>query len=98
MFSPSVSIPPLRPGWRRLQREGVEGVVVNDAHGLLMRSSGAVPKHTGAVTELMRCAQQLDRGDQDTPVITIETDRRRVVITAGECGSTIAVFTADSHE
>ena len=71
---------------------------MNDAHGLLVRSSGAVPKHTGAVTELMRCAQQLDREDQDTPVITIETDHRRVIITAGEGGSTIAVFTADGRE
>lgn len=65
---------------------------MNDGQGLLLHSSGEVPAETSAVTEMFRNAQKLDPTGS-TPTITIETDVRRVVITAGECGGSIAVFT-----
>lgn len=65
---------------------------MNDGHGLLLHSSGDVPAQTSAVTEMFRNAQKLDPSGS-APVVTIETDNRRVVISAGECGGSIAVFT-----
>jgi hypothetical protein len=81
-------------GWCRLKQDNVKGIVINDRQGLPLKVSGDVPKHTGAVTELFRNAQQLEPSATDSPVITIETELRRVVITGAEGGGAVAVFSA----
>ncbi|KAG8462973.1 hypothetical protein KFE25_001746 [Diacronema lutheri] len=75
-----------------LAQRGVKGVVVTDGQGLLVHSSGDVPAQPGVVTELMRNARLLDPSGL-APVVTIDTDNRRVVLTVGEGGGSIAVFT-----
>lgn len=64
-------------------REGVGGILCNDASGLCLSSTGAIDSsHSGIYTNLVRLAAQLQHGEAtDTaPLITIETDQAAILV------------------
>lgn len=79
------------------QRTDVSGVIVADAQGMLLRTEGTVPANTAAVTEIMRRAEQLDVDSGERPTICIEGEHRRILISSGEAGATIAVVMATAQ-
>ncbi|CAK4076997.1 unnamed protein product [Aphanomyces euteiches] len=77
-------------------QDGVTGVVWNDAQGLLLGSQGdfqGVRSGFGALNVLISRAQALGP-DDSTPILRLETTKRRVVVQKQSDGTVLAVSTS----
>ena len=72
-----------------MQKEGVAGVAIVDAQGLIVHTEGAVPDGVGgAVAEMAVRSLSLVGADA---VVTVEAPSGKVIISRSE-GATIALF------